>query len=149
MRIDLPPAVEEALGKGVPIFFVAEAEVFRDRWYWSDKRVALATRTWRIAFQPLTRRWRLNVTTGPASLTQSFESLAEALATMARIPRWRVLDSPDVDADGRYTVELKFRLDTTQLPRPFQIGLLGQPEWTIGASRSARVNMSAPSDAQR
>ena len=56
-----PPAsscrapVEDALQHGVPLYFVAEAEVFRDRWYWRDERVARRPRVWRLAYQPLTR----------------------------------------------------------------------------------------------
>jgi hypothetical protein len=33
----------------VPIYFVVDAEVFRDRWYWTDKRINKATRVWRVA----------------------------------------------------------------------------------------------------
>src|SRR5688500_1140380 len=50
VRFDLPRNVEDALLKGVPLYFVAEAEVFRDRWYWTDRRVARAQRTWRVAY---------------------------------------------------------------------------------------------------
>ena len=57
----LPTLIQEVLDKGIAIHFVAEAEVFRERWYWTDRRVAHATRQLRLAFQPLTRRWRVNV----------------------------------------------------------------------------------------
>ena len=61
---ELPTAVEEALLKGIPMYFVAQADITKERWYWYDKKVASAERYMRIAYQPLTRRWRLNVTTG-------------------------------------------------------------------------------------
>ncbi|MEO8080773.1 MAG: DUF4390 domain-containing protein, partial [Caldimonas sp.] len=51
---DLARSVEDALVKSVPLFFVAEAEIYRDRWYWRDRRVAHATRVWKIVYQPLT-----------------------------------------------------------------------------------------------
>ena len=44
-RITLPKAVEEALHRGVPVYFVAEAELRRRRWYWRDERVARVSRT--------------------------------------------------------------------------------------------------------
>ncbi|MBU3739533.1 MAG: DUF4390 domain-containing protein, partial [Rhodoferax sp.] len=44
VRFDLPPAVEEALHKGIPLIFVVDVEIFRDRWYWTNKRVATAQR---------------------------------------------------------------------------------------------------------
>ena len=61
---ELSPAVEEALLKGIPMFFVAEATVLRERWYWYDKKLASVQRHMRLAYQPLTRRWRLNVNAG-------------------------------------------------------------------------------------
>src|SRR2546423_1098221 len=80
LRFELPRGVEDALQKGVPMYFVAEAQVFRDRWYWTDKRVSKATRVWRVAFQPLTRKYR--VTFG--GLNQNFDTLSDALAAVRR-----------------------------------------------------------------
>ena len=37
------------------------------------------------------------------------------------------------------TVDFRFRLDTSQLPRPFQIGVVGQADWNISVERSARL----------
>ena len=34
IRVALPPVVEDALQRGVPMYFVAEARVLRSRWYW-------------------------------------------------------------------------------------------------------------------
>ena len=60
LKLELGPAVEEALVKGVPVYFVAEAELLRDRWYWYDRKVAGVTRYYRLVYQPLTRHWRLS-----------------------------------------------------------------------------------------
>ena len=40
VRFDLPQVIDDALDKGIPMFFVAEAALYRDRWYWYDKQVA-------------------------------------------------------------------------------------------------------------
>lgn len=135
---ELPEAVEDALQKGVALIFVAEADVFRERWYWANKRVAHAERHMRLAFQPLTRRWRLNAASGHISasgmgvaLNQNFETLAEALAVVQRLSRWRIADVAELEAGQNHYVEFRFRLDVSQLPRPLQIGTLGQSEWTI------------------
>lgn len=37
----------------------------------------------------------------------------------------------DVTPGTRYQAMLRLRLDTTQLPRPFQISALGNKEWTL------------------
>jgi Domain of unknown function (DUF4390) len=132
----------------VPMTFVSEADVYRDRWYWYDKRVSVASRSIRIAYQPLTRRWRVNVASGtvasPATgiaLTQHFDTLPDALATVRRIARWKIADNADVDMDARHNIEYSFKLDLSQLPRPLQIGVAGQSEWSINAVRNVRPEL--------
>jgi hypothetical protein len=146
LAFDLPAPIEDVLLKGIPLFFVAEAEVRRDRWYWYDKKLAVATRQIRLAYQPLTRRWRLNVSSSSGSngsglgggLPQYFDTLAEALSKVQRISRWRIVELAELDPDVLHTVELNFKLDISQLPRPFQIGLIGQSDWNISTSKSIR-----------
>jgi hypothetical protein len=134
-RITLPKAVEEALHRGVPVYFVAEATLRRYRWYWRDERVARVSRSWRIAFQPLTSSWRV----GLGALNQTYPTLPDAIAAVSRSAGWKIADLSQLDPDARYTLEFSFRLDTSQLPGPMQIGLGGQGEWAIGADRSVRV----------
>jgi hypothetical protein len=144
VRFELPSAVEDALMKGIPMFFVAEASLYRDRWYWYDKRVASAARHMRLSFQPLTRRWRLQVSPAPIGnsglvLGQNFDSREEALAAVQRVSRWRIAEPGVVDGQVPHWVEFRLRLDISQLPRPFQIGAVGQSEWNISASRAQRL----------
>lgn len=144
VQFELPPVVEDALLKGIPMFFVLEADIYRDRWYWTNKRVSSAARTVRLAFQPLTRRWRINIVSGlinssaglRATLNQNYETLPEALSAVQRISRWRIADSAEVDADGTHQLEFSFRLDLSQLPRPFQIGVAGQRDWNISVQEN-------------
>ncbi|MCF8168145.1 MAG: DUF4390 domain-containing protein [Rhodoferax sp.] len=147
---ELPGAVEDALLKGIPMYFVTEAQILRERWYWYDKKVSTAERHMRLAFQPLTRRWRLNVSSGANRegnpglvLNQSFDTLAQALATVKRLSRWKIADATDFDFSAKYRVDLQFRLDLSQLPRPFQIGAFGQADWEIGASINAPLSPDA------
>ncbi|MBX3626830.1 MAG: DUF4390 domain-containing protein [Rhizobacter sp.] len=134
-RFELSKPIEEALQKGVPLFFVAQAEVFRDRWYWADKRLAQATRTWRLAFQPLTRKYR--VTYG--GLSQHYDSLPDALTAVTRSVNWKLVDAAQLD-DGKHYVEFSYQLDNTQLPRPMQIGIGGQSDWSFKVERTRRLN---------
>jgi hypothetical protein len=134
-KFELSRPVEDALLKGVPLVFVAEANVFRDRWYWRDKRINTATRSWRLAFQPLTRKYR--VTFG--GLNQNYDTLPDALAALSSAVHWRVAEPSQLDSDGVY-VEFTYELDTTQMPRPMQIGIGGQAEWSLRVERSIRLN---------
>ena len=148
IRFDLPPVVEDALLKGIAMHFLAEADVYRDRWDWYDKKVTTTARHMRVAFQPLTRRWRLNVSSGlegntglGVTLNQNFDTLSEVMAAVQRISRWRIADAGEIDADARYNVDFRFRLDVSQLPRPFQIGAVGQSDWNVSVSRNVRLQM--------
>ena len=136
---EIPSAVEDALLKGIPMVFMAEADILRERWYWYDKRVATAQRSMRLSYQPLTRRWRLNINSGVGApvglaLNQSLDSLAQALAVIKRVTYWKIADVSDLDPSAKHRVEFRFRLDLSQLPRPFQIGAIGQPDWDVSGS---------------
>ena len=146
VQFELPAGVGEVLDKGIAIYFVVEAELYRERWYWADRRVGSATRHMRLAYQPLSRRWRLNMSSVPianaglgVSLNQNFDSLPEALDAIKRIGRLRLADRSEVGDETTQPVQFSFRLDTTQLPRPFQIGVAGQADWNIVVERSARL----------
>ena len=146
VAFDLPAPIQDVLLKGIPLYFVAETEVRRDRWYWYDKKIATSTRQMRLAYQPLTRKWRLNIYSGSTGsggalgggLLQYFDSLAEALSKVQRISRWRIAEVSELDPDVAHTIELSFKLDISQLPRPFQIGLIGQVDWNISTAKSIR-----------
>ena len=146
LKFELSAPVEDALRKGIPMYFVADAELYRDRWYWTDQKLASETRHMRLAFQPLTRRWRLNVAPTPIStsglgvtLNQSFDNLQDALASVQRFARWKIGELPDIEPDAKLHVEFSFRLDVSQLPRPFQIGAVGQSDWNLAVNRSLRL----------
>ena len=132
-RLTLGPAIEDALHRGVPMYFNAQVAVYRNRWYWRDERLARVARTWRLAYQPLTANWR--VSTG--GLSQGYGSLAEALAPLSRVTGWRLLDGEKLEAGERYYIEFSFKLDNSQLPQPMQIDLGG--DWKLGTERSLRV----------
>ena len=139
-RVNLPRAVEDALQRGVPIYFVAEAQLYRNRWYWRDERVARVSRSWRVAFQPLTSAWRVSL----GGLNQTFPSMAEALAAVSRSAGWRLVELSQLDFDKSFYLEFSYRLDISQLPGPMQFGLggLGGPgDWAVGVSRTLRVEL--------
>lgn len=146
LKFDLPAAVEDALQKGVPVYFVAQCELLQERWYWNNRSVSVAQRSMRLSYQPLTRRWRLNVAQGAPSdvnlsqtINQNFESLEDALSSIQRFARWRVADAMPVDPDVRLLLQFEFRLDLDRLPRPFQIGNFGQADWILETNAQATV----------
>jgi Domain of unknown function (DUF4390) len=134
-RVSLPKTVEDALRSGVPIYFVAEAQLLRSRWYWRDERVARVQRSWRIAYQPLTGFWRV----GLGGLNQNHATLDEAIAAASSSAGWKLLDMAPGDSEKGLYLEFNYRLDTTQLPGPMQFGLGGQANWAVGVNRVVKV----------
>ena len=58
---------------------------------------------------------------------------------MQRIVRWKIADHQTaIDPQERYQVQLRFRLDLSQLPAPLQIGRWGRSGWNVSLARSLR-----------
>ncbi len=129
LKLELPRPVAEVLRRGVPLHFQAQTTVLKPRWYWRDERVARVTRSWRLAWQPLTANWRV----GEGGLTQNYASLEEAVASMARASNWLIVEPHRVQADERYHVIFNWRLDTAQLPAPMQLEVAGAGDWNLRA----------------
>ena len=148
LHFDLPSLAQDALYKGIPMYFVLEAEVARERWYWYDRTIVQAVRHLRLSYQPLTRRWRLNVSAMPFEKTglgvvlgQNYDALADALDAMQRIARWKIAEPALAEIGASYNVQLAFRLDMSQLPRPFQISALGRSGWSLALERRQRLTV--------
>jgi hypothetical protein len=135
LRATLPRGVEEALRRGVPVYFTAQASLFRSRWYWRDDRLARVTRQWRVIYQPLTDSWRVGI----GALTQSVATLQEAMALITRTSGWRIAELSSLDPGARYYVEFNFKLDSTQLPAPMVVGLTTQTGWQMSVERTLPV----------
>jgi hypothetical protein len=147
LKLGLGPAVEDALIKGLAVHFVAEAILLRERWYWTDKKTGSASRYYRLAFQPLTRRWRLNVASEPissnglaGSISQNFETLDQALGVIRRQSAWKISESFIADGEDRYRLRYEFRLDVSQLPRPFQIAAGSQVDWSLQVNKTLKLS---------
>ena len=130
-RFELNLRLEEAVTKGVVLYFVAEFEINRPRWYWLDEKLASRSQTFSLSYHALTRQYRLST----GGLHQSFSTLSGALAVLSRLRSWLVVERGDKSLRAGDTVPaaLRLRLDLTQLPRPFQITALGNKDWTLAS----------------
>lgn len=143
MQLTLPETVQAALRSGIPIYFVARATVLRQRWYWSDQTLATTARYMRVSYHPLTRRWRLNVSSQPISNTnqgtglasRSFDTLEQTLAAIGHIAGWQVAAANDLAEEGRQILEFVFRLDAKRLPAALRVGAAGDADWHLSFSQ--------------
>jgi hypothetical protein len=124
---DLPWALEDAVSRGIPLYFVIDFELYRSRWYWFDERRASASLTYRLSYSPLTREYRL----ARGTLALPFDRLGEALTTLRRVSGWTVAERGAISPGSSYWAQVRMRLDTTQLPRPFQVGAITSRDWTL------------------
>ena len=128
-EIALNPTLEEALNKGVPLYFLLEFEVIRPRWYWLNEKVLNNQQQYRLAYNALTRQYRL----GLGSLFQNFASLSETLDFLSRVRRRQVLEPGTLTKGTTYMAGVRMRLDVSQLPKPFQLNALASRDWNFGS----------------
>jgi hypothetical protein len=119
--------LDEALQKGVPLYFLLEFEIQRPRWYWLDEKVVSSTTQYRVSYNSLTHQYR--VASGLLGLT--FSSLDEVERFLSRVTSREVARRDQLAKGTRYEAALRLRLDVDQLPKPFQVSALASREWTL------------------
>ena len=137
-EFEMPLALEEAVQKGIALYFNIEFELFRKRWYWFDRMIGSQTLVYRLSYSPLTRQYRL----ARGGLSQPFESLDEALALVKSVRNWKVADKAQLPPRDDYDAQVRMRLDVSQLPKPFQVNAITSREWNL-ASDWREIQVSA------
>ncbi len=127
-NIDLGPALEEIITRGVPLYFLLEVEITRNRWFWPGEHIAGRTYTYRLAYTPLSRQYRLSSHSG---WYQDFARLSDALRVMGRAVALPVADRNALKPGEPYQVALRLSLDRQQLPKPLQLDAIVSKEWTV------------------
>lgn len=127
--IVLSAPLEDALNKGIPLYFLLDFELVRSRWYWFNERVIAREQAYRLSYNALTRQYRIGV----GAFYQNFPTLAEALQVMSKVRRREEIDPGTLSKGTNYTAGIRLRLDTSQLPKPFNLNALGSREWSLGS----------------
>lgn len=130
LQIALTPTLEDILSKGVSLYFLLEFELIRPRWYWLNDKVIALAQQYKLAYNPLTRQYRISIGT----IYQNFPTLAEAIRFLSRPRNIPVADKAELESGITYSAALRMRLDVSQLPRPFQITVLGSREWNMSST---------------
>ncbi len=125
--VQFSPRLEEAVNRGVPLYFVVDFELSRPRWYWFDQKPVQYTQTYKIAYTPLLRQYRLSV----GSVYQNFTRFEEVTRVLSRIRGLHVADPQALKRDITYQAAVRMRLDTSQLPKPFQVNAIASRDWTL------------------
>jgi hypothetical protein len=123
------PRLEEAVNRGVPLYFVIEFELSSPRWYWFDEKPIVLSQTYKISYTPLLRQYRLSV----GNAYQNFTRFEEVTRVLSRLRGWHVADRGALKKDGTYQASLRMRLDTGQLPKPFQLNAIASRDWSLAS----------------
>jgi hypothetical protein len=127
--IRFSPRLEEAVNRGVPLYFVVDFELSRPRWYWFDEKPIQASQTFKISYTPLLRQYRLQV----GNAYQNFTRFEEVTRVLSRLRGWHIADRGALKKDGTYQASLRMRLDTGQLPKPFQLNAIASRDWALAS----------------
>ncbi len=128
-ELQLTTGMQEAVRKGVPLYFIAEFQLTRGRWYWLDQSVISATRDRRVSYAPLTDQYRIAV----SGISQNVSSFDDVRRVLSRVRSWTVAEKGQLKPGEKYEAALRFRLDTSQLPKPFQLNVITSKEWSLAS----------------
>jgi hypothetical protein len=121
------PTLEEALQKGVPLYFVLDLELSRPRWYWLDEKTLQYSIQYRVAYNALTQQYRVS----SGLLGQPLSGLDEVQRFLSRVTSRQVARRDQLVSGVQYDAAVRLRLDGNQLPKPLQVSALTSREWTL------------------
>lgn len=127
--IQFSQRLEEAVNRGVPLHLLVEFEMSRPRWFWFDEKPVKRVQSYRISYTPLLRQYRLAV----GNQYQNFTRFEEVTRVLSRLRGWHVADKGALAKGQVYQAAVRMRLDTAQLPKPFQLNAIASRDWTLAS----------------
>jgi len=141
-NINFSPRLEEAVNRGVPLYFVVDFELARPRWYWFDEKPIQLTQTYKISYTPLLRQYRISVGNASQNFTR-FDEVARVLSRLRGLP----VATKSALANGvAYQAGVRMRLDTAQLPKPFQFDAISSHDWSLASDWYRWTVTPSPAD---
>lgn len=147
--INLTFTAQQALTRGIPLYFVGEFSLTRSRWYWLDEEIFQGEQTVKLSYNMLTRQYRIS----RGALFQNFASFEDALNILARQSS-AIIPAELMKKDGNYTAAARLRLDIAQLPLPLQVNALTGKDWALNSDwyrwviRPAEITMRGEGKAE-
>ena len=152
--VNLNAPVQQALSRGIPLYFVGEFSLTRPRWNWVDemqqsvsrgmaryfwgdesslthwswldKEVYTGEQTIKFSYNVLTRQYRIS----RGALFQNFASFEDALNILSRQSS-AIIPLDLLEKEGDYIAAARLRLDIAQLPNLLQVNALTGSDWTL------------------
>jgi hypothetical protein len=77
----------------------------------------------------LLRQYRLSV----GNVYQNFTSFEEVTRVLSRLRGVAIADHNAIKKDSAYQARVRLRLDTAQLPKPFQLNAIASRDWSLSS----------------
>ncbi len=126
-EFDLSTSLIECLRRGIALYFVCEVRLQKSRWYWFDKTLLEAELLQRISFSPLSRTYRFS----RGGISQTYDTFEQIMPLVRHIAGWRIADNQALQDNSFTKLELRMRLDVSRLPKPLQVSLGGNSDWSL------------------
>lgn len=140
-EITLNPTLEQALEKGVVLYFVTKFTLVEPRWYWLDNEVARIKTRIGLRYYTLIRQYQLSDPT----FTKYFFTLKEALQALQQQRKLPLTVISELSDTSDYHATLRLWLDLTRMPKPFQVEALGSSAWNLSSERLQwRMKLPSP-----
>jgi len=131
-RFDLPvnPRIVEALSKGIPIDVVIDVNMAKHRWWWRNRVITDHVLHRRIQFHALSRQYLVSGLR-ENDPSESFGSLSQALEHAGTLDEFEIIltAKKEIEADARYLLVLRARLDIEALPMLMRPLAYATPSW--------------------
>jgi len=145
-EIALNDTLEQALEKGIVLYFVTKFSLFDARWYKLNDEVARSKFVVGLRYYALTRQYHLN----HPVFSQSYYSLKEALQALGRIRDLPLTVKSELKPDADYVASVRVWLDLTRMPKPFQVETIGSSQWDLSSDKLEwRMKLPTPEEPVR
>lgn len=124
-NIRLNRTQEDALKKGIPLHFITEVKLERVRGWWLNEDLAAVSRSGRLNFSPLTRRYQVESAEG----FKAYDTMPEALAELGRIEKWAITPYKTLKPGNSHVAAIRMRIDLGQLSKPLQVNAFASGKW--------------------
>lgn len=131
---ELNSGLEDAISRGVPLYFTTEVELTRPRWYWLDEKTLRASLTQKLSYNILTRKYTIAI---PDGMHRSVSTLDEALFMIRRPNRWLLASRGSLKAGETYNVSLRMGLNLEFMSKPFQVNAINNSDWRLTSGRKS------------
>ncbi|STZ77229.1 Uncharacterised protein [Bergeriella denitrificans] len=133
-QTELPDQLKQALQQGVPLNFALNWQLSAPTVPAYKHKLAQlvsddGTIQYKLAFHPLTNRYRVSVGT----FSTEYDTLPAALRAVGAVANWKVLGKGDLKGVKAREVkaEIRLQLSTAKLPKPFQVNALTSKNWQL------------------